>query len=90
MLFPFFLIVIVVLLLVWRLIVYPATSSRAPARVCPSGSTPSTVVAGDTCWGIAEVHGCALDELLGLNPLLRCDALKPGDRICVPIEEVVT
>ncbi|KAI0066594.1 hypothetical protein BV25DRAFT_1406935 [Artomyces pyxidatus] len=83
MLFPFILIVIVVLLLVWRLVVAPAMSARKPC-VCPAGSTPSTVVSGDTCWDIAKAHGCALDVLLKLNPTLRCEKLVPGDRICVP------
>lgn len=85
-LFPFLLIIIVVLLLVWRLAgTAGAPSSRKPC-VCPVGSTPSTVVAGDTCWNIAEAHGCALDALLKLNPLLRCEKLMPGDRICVPLD----
>ncbi|KAI0042266.1 carbohydrate-binding module family 50 protein [Auriscalpium vulgare] len=78
-LFPFFLIIIVVLLLVWRL-----TGTTRASHACPAGSTPSTVVAGDTCWDIAQVHGCALDALLALNPALRCEHLRPGDRICVP------
>ncbi|KAI0321270.1 hypothetical protein OF83DRAFT_359706 [Amylostereum chailletii] len=84
MMFPFFLGVIVVLLLVWRLIVAPSMSNRQPVPSCPPGSSPSVVVAGDTCWAISEAHGCALDAFLKLNPQLECDRLRPGDRVCVP------
>jgi hypothetical protein len=83
MLFPFFLIIIVFLLLVFRLVL--PTSSRAPEVTCPSGSTASMVVTGDTCWDIAVAHGCKLDELLKLNPAVDCEKLRPGQSLCVPI-----
>ncbi|KAI9445363.1 hypothetical protein H4582DRAFT_2109035 [Lactarius indigo] len=73
MIFPFFLIIIVVLLLVWRVVVSPGASSRV------------TVVAGDTCWRIAETHGCGLEGLKRVNAGLRCERLMPGDQICVPL-----
>ncbi|ETW86619.1 hypothetical protein HETIRDRAFT_413020 [Heterobasidion irregulare TC 32-1] len=82
MLFPFFLIVIVVLLLVWRLIVAPANSR--PVLTCPEHSTSSVIVFGDTCWAIAQAHGCVVDDILRLNPKLNCDVLRPGARICIP------
>jgi len=83
MLFPFFLIIIVVLLLVWRLIVYPGLTPVKYSK-CPEGSARVTVVAGDTCWRIAEAHGCGLDALRKVNANLVCERLLPGDRICVP------
>ena len=84
MMFPFFLIIIVVLLLVWRVVVSPGF---APVKypICPEGSSRVTIVAGDTCWRIAEAHGCGLDALKGINADLRCERLMPGDQICVPL-----
>ncbi|KAI0033842.1 hypothetical protein K488DRAFT_46814 [Vararia minispora EC-137] len=84
MLFPFFLIIVVCLLLVLRL-VGPLAVKPAPAPTCGPGSTPSAVVAGDTCWDIAVAHGCKLDDLLKLNPTVDCDKLRPGQRLCVPL-----
>jgi len=80
---PFFLIIIVVLLLVWRLIVYPGLTPVKYSK-CPEGSTRVTVVAGDTCWRIGEAHGCGLDGLREVNANLVCERLLPGDQICVP------
>ncbi|KAI0271438.1 hypothetical protein BC834DRAFT_442492 [Gloeopeniophorella convolvens] len=85
MLFPFFLIVIVVLLLVWRLVVSPGLTPEKYPR-CPEGSSRVTVVAGDTCWKIAKAHGCGLEALRKVNGSLRCERLMPGDQICVPVE----
>jgi len=87
MLFPFFLIIIVVLLLVWRLIVFPGFGPVKYSK-CPEGSTRVVVAAGDTCWRIAEAHGCGLDELRKANNgKLVCERLIPGDKICVPLTE---
>ncbi|KAF8273855.1 hypothetical protein EI94DRAFT_1079986 [Lactarius quietus] len=82
--FPFFLIVIVVLLLVWRVVVSPGL---VPVKypVCPEGSSRVTIVAGDTCWRIAEAHGCGLEALKSVNAGLRCEGLIPGEQICVPL-----
>jgi len=84
MLFPFFLIIIVVLLLVWRLIISPGLIPVKYAK-CPEGSSRVVVVAGDTCWRIAEAHGCGLEALRTLNADLVCERLMPGDQICVPL-----
>ncbi len=83
MLFPFFLIIIVMLLLVWRLIISPSLIPVKYAE-CPEGSSRVVVVAGDTCWRIAEAHGCGLEALRTLNADLVCERLMPGDQICVP------
>jgi LysM domain len=84
MLFPFILIVIVVLLLVWRLIVFPGFAPVKYSK-CPEGSTRVVVAAGDTCWRIAEAHGCGLEDLRKANANLVCERLIPGDQICVPV-----
>jgi hypothetical protein len=84
MLFPFFLIIIVVLLLVWRLVVSPSWTPVNYSK-CPEGSSRVTVVAGDTCWRIAEARGCGLEALRKVNVELHCERLMPGDRICVPL-----
>ena len=91
LLFPFFLIIIVVLLLVWRLIISPGLIPVKYAK-CPEGSSRVVVVAGDTCWRIAEAHGCGLEALRTLNADLVCERLMPGDQICVPsaLERIVS
>lgn len=84
MLFPFILIIVVVLLLVWRLIVFPGFAPVKYSK-CPEGSTRVVVAAGDTCWRIAEAHGCGLEDLRKANANLVCERLIPGDQICVPV-----
>src|SRR5260221_6912226 len=66
MLFPFFLIIIVMLLLVWRLIISPSLIPVKYAE-CPEGSSRVVVVAGGTCWRIAEGPGGGLEALRALN-----------------------
>jgi len=82
-LFPFFLIIVNVLLLVWRLVVSPGLIPVKYAK-CPEGSSRVVVVAGDTCWKIGEAHGCGLEALRKVNTKLVCERLMPGDQICVP------
>jgi hypothetical protein len=84
MLFPFFLIIIVVLLLVWRLVISPGLTPVKYLK-CPEGSARVAVAAGDTCWRIAEAHGCGLEGLRKANADLVCERLIPGDQICVPV-----
>jgi len=86
MLFPFFLIIIVVLLLVWRVVVSPGLVPGKYAT-CPEGSSRVTIVVGDTCWKIGEAHGCGLEGLKRVNEDLRCSGLVPGEQICVPVME---
>ncbi|KAJ7439950.1 hypothetical protein FB451DRAFT_1301105 [Mycena latifolia] len=81
-LFPFFLLIGVFLLLIWRLILSPGLSTPEP--VCPADTTSYLVEPGDSCWEISRTHGCSLDELKKLNPKLECDALMPGMTVCLP------
>lgn len=78
-LLPFFLIIGVVLLLLFRFI-----SSGPAARVCPRDSTLHVVKKGDTCWGISEKSGGSVEDLKLLNSGLNCDKLIPGVQLCVP------
>ncbi|KAI6154139.1 carbohydrate-binding module family 50 protein [Pisolithus tinctorius] len=82
-LFPFFLVVSVVLLLVWRLVLLPTRVAPAP---CPSTTISYIVQSGDTCYDIARSHNTTLDKLLIVNPQIVCSKLMPGDRVCVPDE----
>jgi len=81
--FPFFLLVAVVLLLVWRLVLYP-TSPPAPSPPCPDKTVPYWVKSGDSCWEISRAHGCSLEKFKDLNPKVDCDKLMPGRRVCLP------
>jgi LysM repeat protein len=44
-----------------------------------------TVVAGDTCWGIASRYGLSLYQLTSLNSNINCNALQIGQIICAQI-----
>jgi hypothetical protein len=76
-LFPFFLIIMTVLLLAWRLLLSPA---YVPPP-CPPHSAPRAVRAGDTCW---RLRGTTLDDFRAANPAVDCAALRVGSRVCVP------
>ncbi|KIJ66544.1 carbohydrate-binding module family 50 protein [Hydnomerulius pinastri MD-312] len=82
-LFPFFLIIAVVLLLVWRLVLLPTRAAPVP---CPSTTIPYFVQPGDTCWDISRRHNSTLDKFLIVNPKVTCSNLLPGDRVCIPDE----
>ncbi|KAF6748425.1 hypothetical protein DFP72DRAFT_916691 [Ephemerocybe angulata] len=81
-LFPFFLIIAVVLLLVWRLILSPAMFP-GPSQ-CPEGTALYYVQPGDSCWAVAKMHGISLEKLQQLNPKVQCDPLIPGTSFCLP------
>ncbi|KAF8640850.1 hypothetical protein AX17_000498 [Amanita inopinata Kibby_2008] len=82
-LFPFFLLISVVLLLIWRLVLSPGLS--APAKLCPNlGTTPYLIQPGDTCWEISKAYGCSVDQLREFNPKMQCERLLPGSIVCVP------
>lgn len=81
-LFPFFLIIVVILLLVWRLILSPGLANPVPT--CPKNTIGYWVQPGDSCWDIAKLHGCSLDRLRELNPSVKCESLMPGTTVCLP------
>jgi len=81
-LFPFFLIIAVVLLLIWRLILYPGLS--VPTKKCPEGTKAYWVQPGDSCWEISNAHKCSFEKFKELNPKVECDPLMPGTSVCLP------
>jgi hypothetical protein len=81
-LFPFFLIIAVVLLLVWRLIVSPGLWT--PAKVCPEGTSSHWIQPGDSCWEISRQRGWSLEKFKEANPKVVCDPLMPGTLVCLP------
>ncbi|KAJ7603634.1 hypothetical protein DFH06DRAFT_1256405 [Mycena polygramma] len=81
-LFPFFLLIGVVLLLIWRLVLSPVLTE--PQNPCPADATRYMVQPGDSCWEISRTHGCTLDELEKMNLMLNCDRLMPGTTVCLP------
>ncbi|KAG8219294.1 carbohydrate-binding module family 50 protein [Butyriboletus roseoflavus] len=82
-LFPFFLIIAVILLLIWRLAFSPTLAAPAP---CPSTTIPYIIQPGDNCWEIARRYNSTLDKFRIVNPKVVCSDLHPGDRVCVPDE----
>ncbi|KAH9885404.1 hypothetical protein C8Q73DRAFT_717709 [Cubamyces lactineus] len=79
---PFFLIIAAVLLLVFRL-VHASTPAAEPLQ-CPGMNEAYTVVRGDTCWGLSQARGCTVQDILDINQGLKCEALQPGEAICLP------
>jgi len=81
---PFFLIIGVSLLLIWKFIFSYGWSE--PQSPCPgNATTPYMVQPGEYCWEIAHTHNCTLDELELLNPDVNCDSLLPGTVVCLPL-----
>ncbi|KAG6330162.1 hypothetical protein ID866_8926 [Astraeus odoratus] len=85
-LFPFFLIISVILLLVWRLVLLPTRARPVP---CPSTTTEYFIQPGDTCYDIALRHKTSLDKFLIVNPQTDCNSLMPGDRNLTPKPAVI-
>jgi len=81
-LFPFFLIIAVVLLLVWRLIVSPGLST--PTKKCPEGTSSYWAQPGNNCWELSRKNGWSLDKFKEINPTVECDPLMPGTSMCLP------
>ncbi|KAF9487491.1 hypothetical protein BDN71DRAFT_1404682 [Pleurotus eryngii] len=81
-LFPFFLGIGVILLLVWRLVLSPGLSPPKP--LCPEDTQSYLVQPGDNCWEIAHSHGCPWPEFQKLNSNINCDRLTPGAVVCLP------
>ncbi|KAJ4490225.1 hypothetical protein J3R30DRAFT_3693797 [Lentinula aciculospora] len=79
---PFFLLIGVVLLLIWKLVFYGWSTPPSP---CPANATtPYMVQPGDYCWELARAHNCTLEELESLNPDVNCGTLLPGTIVCLP------
>jgi hypothetical protein len=81
-LFPFFLIIAVVLLLIWRLIVSPGLST--PTKKCPEGTSSHWIQPGDNCWELSRQHGWTLEKFKEANPKVVCDPITPGTSVCLP------
>ncbi|KAG9313857.1 carbohydrate-binding module family 50 protein [Chiua virens] len=82
-LFPFFLIVAVTLLLIWRLAFSPTIAAPAP---CPSTTISYIIQPGDTCWDLTRRYNSTLDKFQIVNPKVVCSDLHPGERVCIPDE----
>ncbi|KAF8808206.1 hypothetical protein BYT27DRAFT_7211772 [Phlegmacium glaucopus] len=81
-LFPFFLIIAVVLLLVWRLVVSPGLS--IPTKKCPEGTSSYWAQPGDNCWELSRKNGWSLEKFKEINSNVVCDPLMPGTSMCLP------
>ncbi|KAF2092159.1 carbohydrate-binding module family 50 protein [Saccharata proteae CBS 121410] len=80
---PFFLIIIVFLLMLFRFL-NSSPGGTAPIR-CPQDSYSYAIKGGDTCWSIAHLHELSDPQLLrDANPGLDCDNLAIGKEICIP------
>ena len=73
---PFFLLVLLFLLLVWRFFGPPLSSGSTSS--CREGTGVYQVEKGDTCWGIAQRNGVTVDVLREVNGALDCERLRVG------------
>ncbi|KAF1984188.1 carbohydrate-binding module family 50 protein [Aulographum hederae CBS 113979] len=80
-LLPFFLLICVFLLGVYYLLSSPSVGTSIE---CFGTNEVYVVKGGDSCWAIADARRSSVEELLALNPGLRCEGLGVGRRICVP------
>lgn len=78
---PWFVIVAVVLLLLFR---YINSSTQAPLE-CGEGMENYVVAKGDSCWKIANDRGWSVEGLREANGGLDCEKLVPGDQLCVQV-----
>jgi LysM repeat protein len=83
-LLPFFLLVSVCLLSLFRFLGPTATPTPL---VCAGNSVRYLVQPGDSCWAIANGHGVSVADLVRLNQGMECSLLKAGSEICVPLSE---
>ncbi len=81
---PFFLLVVVFLLALYRFL-GSAESAVPMPLVCPENSVRYLIKAGDSCWAIANDHGATVADLRRLNQGIDCSSLKAGRDICEPV-----
>jgi LysM repeat protein len=79
---PFFLLVSVSLLALFRFLGSPGQAPKS--LVCPENSAGYLVKPGDSCWAISNERGATVADLLKLNQGMDCNRLKAGREICVP------
>lgn len=53
---------------------------------CPGGTFPYVIVAGDTCYALAQRFGTTVTAIQATNPGINCNNLKIGQTICIFIE----
>jgi LysM repeat protein len=80
---PFFLLVSVTLLALYRFLGSAGTTTIP--FVCAEDSVRYSVKSGDSCWAIANDHGITVADLIKLNQDVDCNLLQAGRDICVPV-----
>ena len=83
-LFPFFLLIAVILLLIWRVVLSPNLFSPTKPKVCPEGTRSYYVQPGESCWDLATASGWEFERFKEVNPKVECEPLMPGTSICLP------
>jgi len=78
---PFFLLVSVALLALFR---YVGSASTPTPLICGDNSIPYLVKLQDSCWAIANDRGATVADLEMLNQGIDCSLLHAGSEICVP------
>lgn len=88
MMLPFALLVLVFLLFMFRFLAGAGSEihEKHPQIVCAEGAKVAEVEKGESCWAIAQGYSMGVEELLKIegNEAIDCDALIPGQKVCVP------
>ncbi|ABR46768.1 Peptidoglycan-binding domain 1 protein [Alkaliphilus metalliredigens QYMF] len=63
----------------------PPVPPTPPSPTCPTGTTPHTIVAGDTFYNLAIQYNTTVDAIRRANPNVNPDNLQVGQRICIPV-----
>ncbi len=60
------------------------TPPPPPPSTCPAGTTPHTVVSGDTYYRLAQRYNTTVEAIRAANPGVNPDNLQIGQIICIP------
>jgi len=84
-LFPFFLLITIVLLLIWCVVLSPSLFSPIKPKVCLEGTRLYYVQPGELCWELATTSArWEFEWFKEVNPKVECKLLMPGTSICLP------
>lgn len=86
-LFPFFLLIAVILLLIWRVVLSPSLFSPTKPKVCAEGTRSYYVQPGESCWDLATASGWDFERFKEVNSKVECEPLMPGTSVCLPVRK---
>jgi len=68
----------------WTALGVNCGATPPPPGICPPGTRPYTIVAGDTFYSLARRFNTTVDAIIRANPGVNPDNLRIGQVICIP------